>query len=590
MHPMHFDYDALFSDGEQGVCPQAPAISLNEMLDDLNLSFPSARQSAERLSRSDPSLKPLLLMAHQDVVPVENSTWNEWAFPPFSGHIDLEHQGIWGRGAVDCKQFLIGILSAVETLAHSQFRPKRTVLLSFGFNEEVGGDQGAAHLSRFLEERYGHNSVALILDEGITQHASNDYKLGWPLGFNEEVGGDQGAAHLSRFLEERYGHNSVALILDEGTPIMSADFPASFGMPLAAVAVTEKGSLNMHLTITSSGGHSSMPPPHTSVGILSKIITTLEENPFQASIEDASSSAVRHFQCIRDATKMPLRLRKALQQLEWAERTTPSHAHLASQLPVLRRWYNFLLSDTLRARRIAKARAQVLAILSPEGRSFFQTTQAADVFHGGIKVNALPERGEAYVNHRIATHSSIKETIEHYVILLKPMADKYRFALTVFGDEVVPKTNTTFAHVSLTDSSFTIDTKPASPFEVPESEAFQLLFSMIRATYYVDEDPRVLRGSLDPDTQEHPQTPKQPVRVASTTLTANTDTAWFHNLTRNIMHFGPQSLHPDLTGLQVLKHLHTINEHATIDALVKGVEFYTHLIVAMDQALIERHA
>lgn len=64
------------------------------------------------------------------------------------------------------------------------------------------------------------------------------------------------------------------------------------------------------------------------------------------------------------------------------------------------------------------------------------------------------------------------------------------------------------------------------------------------------------------------------------------------------MRFGPQSLHPDLTGLQVLKHLRmyphtdtdTIDEHATIDALVKGVEFYTHLIVAMDQTPIERHA
>lgn len=271
-----------------------------------------------------------------------------------------------------------------------------------------------------------------------------------------------------------------------------------------------------------------MPPPHTSVGIMSKIITTLEENPFQAAIEDAESCTIRHFQCIRDAPNMPLRLRKALQHLEWAEHATPSRVRQASQLPILRRWYEFLLSDKMRSQRIAKARAQLLAVLSPEIRSFFQTTQAADVFHGGIKVNALPERGEAYVNHRIATHSSIKETIEHYVELLKPLADKYRFALTVFGDEVVPKTNTTFAHVSLTDSSFTIDTKPASPFEGPDAEVFQLLSSVIRATYYLDEDRRVLRGSLDPDTQEQPQTLKQPIRVAPTTLPANTDTAWYH--------------------------------------------------------------
>lgn len=222
---MHLHWDTLLREGEQGVCPQAPALNLTEALEGLSVSFPSVRQSVERHSRaiqfdttvgdswpdpdtddhvwnqrfspfsrwltrafpaihrtnslirrefvhkhgllytwegSDPSLKPLLLMAHQDVVPVENSTLNQWTFPPFSGHIDLEHQAVWGRGAVDCKQFLIGILSAVETLAHSRFRPKRTILLSFGFDEESGGDQGAAHLSRFLEQRYGPKSLALI--------------------------------------------------------------------------------------------------------------------------------------------------------------------------------------------------------------------------------------------------------------------------------------------------------------------------------------------------------------------------------------------------------------------------------------------
>ena len=334
-------------------------------------------------------------------------------------------------------------------------------------------------------------------------------------------------------------------------------------MPLATVAVTEKGSLNMHMTISSPGGHSSMPPPHTSVGILAKIITMLEENPFPAAIEEESHAMVRHLQCMRDAPKMPAHLRQALLKLEWAERAMQSNARIHTGLPLLRRWYETFLPQDSRAKRVANARAAVLKALSNEQLASFRTTQAADLFHGGIKVNALPERAEAYMNHRIAPHSSIKETIEHYVRLLEPMAHRYRFALTVFGDVVVPVSNNTYAQLVLQDSSFTIDTKPPTPFEGPDAGAFELVSSVIRATYHLDEPRRVLHGSLVPEDAPDSPVYTDSVRVTPTTLSANTDTAWYHvcmlaltqNLTRNIMRFGPQSLHPDLTGLLVGRHI-----------------------------------
>lgn len=86
---------------------------------------------------SDKSKSPLMLAAHQDVVPVEPSTIDSWTHPPFSGHFDGEY--IWGRGSSDDKASLIGILSAIELLIQEGFKPERTVVLAFGMDEETGG-------------------------------------------------------------------------------------------------------------------------------------------------------------------------------------------------------------------------------------------------------------------------------------------------------------------------------------------------------------------------------------------------------------------------------------------------------------------
>jgi Gly-Xaa carboxypeptidase len=115
---------------------------------------------------SDSSLKPTLLMAHQDVVPVPDATVDSWTHPPFSGHFDGKY--VWGRGSSDCKNQLTAIMASVEALIVAGFKPTRTVLLSFGFDEEVSGPQGAGHLAPFITERYGKDSVAVIVDEGST--------------------------------------------------------------------------------------------------------------------------------------------------------------------------------------------------------------------------------------------------------------------------------------------------------------------------------------------------------------------------------------------------------------------------------------
>ena len=112
---------------------------------------------------SDPSLKPVLLNAHMDVVPVEPGTEADWTHPPFSGAI--ADGFIWGRGTMDMKASLTGILEAVEHLITQGFVPARTVYLTFSHDEEVGGSNGTAKIAELLEER----GVRLdyTLDEGL---------------------------------------------------------------------------------------------------------------------------------------------------------------------------------------------------------------------------------------------------------------------------------------------------------------------------------------------------------------------------------------------------------------------------------------
>lgn len=103
-------------------------------------------------------------MAHQDVVPVPEATVSRWTYEPYSAHYDGKF--IWGRGASDCKNNLIGVLEAFETLLEKDHTPKRTVLAAFGFDEEISGWQGANYISEHLEEKYGKNGIDLIMDEG----------------------------------------------------------------------------------------------------------------------------------------------------------------------------------------------------------------------------------------------------------------------------------------------------------------------------------------------------------------------------------------------------------------------------------------
>jgi Gly-Xaa carboxypeptidase len=110
------------------------------------------------------ALKPYLFMGHQDVVPVLKDTESKWTYPPYSAHFDGRF--IWGRGGSDCKNVVIGVLEAFETLLKKGYQPERTMLASFGFDEEISGHHGAAYLAKEIENARGTDSIELVIDEG----------------------------------------------------------------------------------------------------------------------------------------------------------------------------------------------------------------------------------------------------------------------------------------------------------------------------------------------------------------------------------------------------------------------------------------
>jgi carboxypeptidase PM20D1 len=158
------------------ISPKLPAAAnaFYEMHDYIAKSFPNAHAKMEsevlgdfsllyRWPGSRPELEPILFIAHMDVVPTEQSTLSQWSHDPFSGTI--ADGFIWGRGTLDMKASLAGILEAAEYLVGQDFRPTRTLYLAFSHDEELGGSNGTAAIVKTLQNR--NVKLLFTLDEGM---------------------------------------------------------------------------------------------------------------------------------------------------------------------------------------------------------------------------------------------------------------------------------------------------------------------------------------------------------------------------------------------------------------------------------------
>jgi carboxypeptidase PM20D1 len=175
-------------------------------------------------------LKPYILMAHQDVVPIEEAARTLWTVDPFAG--EVKDNFIWGRGTTDDKINLISIMEAAEKLIKENFQPERTIYFAFSHDEEVLG-RGAVAMAAWFKEK--NIRADLVLDEG-------------------------------------------GIVTQEKIP--------GIEKPVALIGNAEKGYLSLEVSVQKSGGHSSMPEKETAIDILSNALIKLRSNPFEARFSE----------------------------------------------------------------------------------------------------------------------------------------------------------------------------------------------------------------------------------------------------------------------------------------------------------------
>jgi carboxypeptidase PM20D1 len=260
------------------------------------------------------SLDPVVLTAHFDVVPPGDLSL--WEHGPFSGTIS---QGfIHGRGCQDIKITLVSVLAATERLLEQGFVPKRSVFLAFGGDEETGGTRGAATIAGIL--------------------AGRNLKPGF--------------------------------LLDEGGPV-ACDVLKFADRPLALIGISEKGYVDIAIEAIGSGGHASMPPPHTASGAVARTVTLSESHPFRPRISYT--------------------LARMLEGL----------------CPYVPFAYRLLFRNLFLTEPLVKAAFAA----SPTTNALIRTTTAATMLTGSNKENVLPESATAILNVRVLPGSTVAETM-----------------------------------------------------------------------------------------------------------------------------------------------------------------------------------
>jgi carboxypeptidase PM20D1 len=200
--------------------PAAHAAMSREIVGDGTLVY--------RWAGSEPTLPAIILMAHQDVVPVTAGTERDWKHPPFAGAI--ADGAVWGRGTVDDKGSLVALFEAFDALARGGFKPRRDIYLVSGHDEEVGGTGAKA-------------AADLLASRGV----------------------------------------KALYTLDEGSAVI-LDAPVIDG-PAILIGIAEKGYATLKVTAKAPGGHSSMPPDKTGVVTLSKAILAISGKPFPLELK-----------------------------------------------------------------------------------------------------------------------------------------------------------------------------------------------------------------------------------------------------------------------------------------------------------------
>lgn len=413
----------------------------------------------------DTSKKPIMLTAHQDVVPVPHETIDQWTFPPFEGGFDGKY--LYGRGVSDCKNLLIALMGTIELLLEEdKFKPQRTIILAFGYDEEAAG-KGAEEISDYLVNKYGPDSILQIIDEG-----------------------DEGYQEIE-------------------------------GVKLVLPATGEKGHLNSVIDLFTPGGHLSVPPKHTSIGIMSQLITKIEDKEFSPILTN-NNPVLGQLYCLAEHSKI---LNKSIK------------------------------GDILKAQIDQNANQRVVEYLSKDAETKYliTTSQAVDIIEGGVKSNALPEHVSVVVNSRIAVEENVNTVVSKLKADILTIADKFNLGLIIDNQEIIEPTEHGYFNYSLIES---LEPAPVSPIN---GESWNIFGGSLR---YLYED------LIFPDSNDT-------FIVAPFLSTGNTDTKSYWDLTRNIYRYQPSIATKN-------SNIHSIDEKLDFEGHFHIIAFYYYYLQLVD--------
>lgn len=413
----------------------------------------------------DTSKKPIMLTAHQDVVPVPHETIDQWTFPPFEGGFDGKY--LYGRGVSDCKNLLIALMGTIELLLEEdKFKPQRTIILAFGYDEEAAG-KGAEEISDYLVNKYGPDSILQIIDEG-----------------------DEGYQEIE-------------------------------GLKLVLPATGEKGHLNSVIDLFTPGGHLSVPPRHTSIGIMSQLITKIEDKEFSPILTN-NNPVLGQLYCLAEHSKI---LNKSIK------------------------------GDILKAQIDQNANQRVVEYLSKDAETKYliTTSQAVDIIEGGVKSNALPEHVSVVVNSRIAVEENVNTVVSKLKADISTIADKFNLGLIIDNQEIIEPTGHGYFNYSLIES---LEPAPVSPIN---GESWNIFGGSLR---YLYED------LIFPDSNDT-------FIVAPFLSTGNTDTKSYWDLTRNIYRYQPSIATKN-------SNIHSIDEKLDFEGHFHIIAFYYYYLQLVD--------
>ncbi|CAD6913722.1 unnamed protein product [Tilletia laevis] len=486
---------------------------------------------------SDPSLKPLILAAHQDVVPVDSKTVDQWTYPPFSGFYDEKTGLVWGRGASDDKSSLVALLTAFESLLEARdtegnpWVPKRTVVLSFGADEEASG---------------------------------------------------RIAFELAKHLVGVYGEKGAYMMVDEGGPVVPAS-ESPFNRTLAVVATAEKGYLDARITVHAPGGHSSEPPAHTAIGHLASLITLIEGRPYKATL-GVDNPAFTMLGCLTTSDSVAPGLKKAMKELRHALKKKNSKSRREQKhLEKLKQKVLDLAGEDV---GLSFVTSQAVDLISAGVKVNALPEEATAVINHRIEISSsvadirehiattlrdyaeqndieLDGWGNATLSYTPKNKNSIMDNENDETFLQQVSAQTTMHNKRSWSH--LRNTTMTSVHTAakpmlrivLSDAfESALEPAPQTPLEGEGSEPWKLLQGVIR-TSYSDQD----------------------IVIVPDLMGGNTDTKSYWNLTDAIFRFSPGSPNPTPGGLS--DGIHTVNEFAPADALVYGWRVWISLIRAV---------